>query len=100
MSRMYTVLAQYRTSPADAETVREVLGRHAVASAAEPGCLTFTAHQYADDPTRFVLYEVYVDEAAFAAHRTTASFLDNIEGIVAPLLLERTWAPLTVIEPG
>ena len=97
---MYVVLAHYRTAPADADTVREVLSRHAAASTAEPGCLTFTAHQYAEEPTRFVLYEAYVDEAAFAEHRTSASFLDNIEGIVAPLLLERRWVPLTVIEPA
>ncbi|UQU67032.1 antibiotic biosynthesis monooxygenase [Couchioplanes caeruleus] len=95
----YTVIAHYRTTEADARTVREVLSRHAAASAAEPGCVTFTAHQHADDPTRFVLYEVYADEAAFADHRATPHFRDNIEGIVVPLLLERTWTALSKIEP-
>jgi (4S)-4-hydroxy-5-phosphonooxypentane-2,3-dione isomerase len=96
---MYTVIAHYRTAEADARTVREVLSRHAAASSAEPGCVTFTAHQHADDPTRFVLYEAYVDEAAFDHHRTTAHFRDNIERTVAPLLLERTWTVLSIIEP-
>jgi quinol monooxygenase YgiN len=97
---MLAVVANYRTSAADAHTVREVLSRHAAASSAEPGCVMFVAHQHTDDPTRFLLYEVYLDEVAFAQHRATAHFRDNIERTVAPLLLERTWTMLSIIEPS
>jgi len=102
---MVVVVASYRTRPEDAATVAAVLARHAVASQAEPGCLTFTAHQAVEDPTRFVLYEEYVDEEAFAVHRESAHFLANIEQLVAPLLVERTWQRLTRLttdsaEPG
>ncbi len=34
----------------------------------EPGCLQFDVTQQADDPTKFALYEVYADAAAFEAH--------------------------------
>lgn len=38
----------------------------------EPGCLRFDVHQEVADPTRFLLHEIYVDEASFAdTHRST-----------------------------
>jgi len=37
----------------------------------EPGALRFDVIQQLDDPTRFVLYEVYRDEPAAAAHKET-----------------------------
>ena len=86
------VIAHYRTAPQHVDTVREVLGRHAAASEGEPGCIHFLAHQSADDPTRFALYEAYTDPEAFEAHRHTEHFRRNIESTVAPLLVERTWA--------
>ncbi len=93
------VVAQYRCREGSADTVAEVLARHSAASEAEPGCLRFIAHQSLDDPTRFVLYEEYVDEAAFTAHRETEHFAANIDGIVAPLLVERTWERLRSLTP-
>jgi len=40
----------------------------------EPGALTFDFHQGADDPSRFVLYEVFKVDDAFAYHTTTDHF--------------------------
>jgi len=42
---------------------------------AEPGNRRFDVLEQNDDPTRFVLYEVYEDETAFAAHQKTAHYL-------------------------
>ena len=39
--------------------------------AAEPGCLTYVLHKSNQDPTMFVWYETYTDDAAFASHRKT-----------------------------
>jgi (4S)-4-hydroxy-5-phosphonooxypentane-2,3-dione isomerase len=41
----------------------------------DPGCLRFDVSQQVDDPTRWVLYEVYESPAAHAAHRQSAHFL-------------------------
>ena len=38
----------------------------------EPGNLRFDAHRLADDPDRFIVYEEYADEAAFAEHVASA----------------------------
>ncbi len=40
----------------------------------EPGVITFDFQQGADDPARFVLYEVFRDDAAFEYHKTTDHF--------------------------
>lgn len=40
----------------------------------EPGCLRFDVSQQEDDPTRWLVYEVYKDSAAFDAHRATPHF--------------------------
>lgn len=37
----------------------------------ESGCLLFTLHHCKDNPAEFLLYGVWVDEAAFKAHRQT-----------------------------
>jgi len=40
----------------------------------EPGCLQFDVCVDSSDPNRFLLYEVYEDEAAFGLHPTTPHF--------------------------
>ncbi|HLK51400.1 MAG TPA: antibiotic biosynthesis monooxygenase [Bryobacteraceae bacterium] len=40
----------------------------------EPGVLRFDVLQQTEDPTRFVLYEVYRDNDAPAQHRETAHY--------------------------
>ncbi len=40
----------------------------------EPGALRFDVLQQADDPARFVLYEVYRDDEAAAAHKATEHY--------------------------
>jgi autoinducer 2-degrading protein len=43
-------------------------------SVREPGNLRFDILQSAEDPTRFILYEAYVDESAAKAHKSTAHY--------------------------
>ena len=40
----------------------------------EPGIVRFDVLQQSDDPTRFVLYEVYRNDEAPAQHRETAHY--------------------------
>ena len=42
----------------------------------EPGCMRFDVHQSRKDPRRFMLYELYRDDAGLEAHRRTPHFLD------------------------
>jgi autoinducer 2-degrading protein len=53
----------------------------------EPGIARFDFVQQTDDPTRFVLVEVYRDEAATKAHRETAHYA-KWRDTVAPMMKE------------
>lgn len=53
----------------------------------EPGNLRFDVLEQADDPNRFVLYEVYRDEAAMKAHKETPHYARWAEA-VAPWMAE------------
>lgn len=41
----------------------------------EPGNVRFDVLRTNEDPTQFILYEVFVDEQAAAAHKTTEHYL-------------------------
>ena len=56
------------------EAFAALVDRHARNSRAENGCLAFEVCQDPDDPARFVLYEVYQDEAAHRRHLEQASY--------------------------
>ena len=88
---MLTVIAEYRARAGNGAEIAGVLARHSSATRAEPGCVTFIAYQDPADPDHFALYEQYVDEAAFEAHRQSPHFSAYVEGDIIPLLERRTW---------
>jgi quinol monooxygenase YgiN len=47
----------------------------------EPGALRFDVLQQSDDPNRFMLYEVYRDEAGAKAHKATAHYAQWAETV-------------------
>lgn len=53
--------------------------------AAEPGCQAYVLHKSNQDPTQFVWYEVYSDQAAFDNHRKT-EHMKEMGGRIADLL--------------
>ncbi|MBV9193620.1 MAG: antibiotic biosynthesis monooxygenase [Solirubrobacterales bacterium] len=88
---MFTVIATYRSAPGAGQAVADLLAQHAATSEREPGCRQFLAHRALDDPTRFFLCETYGSDEAFATHRRTKHFRQNIEQKLAPMLTQREW---------
>jgi autoinducer 2-degrading protein len=60
--------------PEDVDAFRAASLANAEASRREPGVLRFDVVQEREDPTRFVLVEVYRNSAAHSAHRETAHY--------------------------
>jgi autoinducer 2-degrading protein len=54
----------------------------------EPGNHRFDVIQLIEDPTRFALYEVYVDEQAFKDHQQTAHYF-RWRDAVEPMMAEK-----------
>ncbi len=72
---------------------------NAEASRKEPGVARFDVVQDLEDPTRFVLVEVYRGEAGAAAHKETAHYRTWREA-VAPLMAEpRTSRKFAAVSP-
>lgn len=51
----------------------------------EPGTITYLVNRCASDPTEYVFYEVYADQAAFAAHGGSEQ-MQKFFGVAASLL--------------
>ena len=65
----------------------------------ESGVVRFDLIQQTDDPSRFVLYEVYRDEKAIEAHRETTHYAKWRDAVPAFLVTERTRTIYQLIEP-
>lgn len=68
---MFVVCVEVHVDPSDVEAFLDETRRNHEGSVMEPGCLRFDVMRRLDDPDRFLLYEVYRDESAAAAHKET-----------------------------
>ncbi len=83
------VLAEFKVRPGRMAEFLPLIEQHARNTRAhEPGCLQFDVVRDGSDPDRAFVYEVYVDEAAFEAHKA-APYLAWYRERAEPLLLER-----------
>jgi autoinducer 2-degrading protein len=71
---MYAVIVHVHVRPEFRDQFIEATLANGRNSIDEPGNLRFDVIQQVDDPDRFVLYEVYRDEAGMEAHKATAHY--------------------------
>ena len=84
---MLAVHVHVQVKPDYAEAFREATLANARQSLREPGVLRFDVLQQQDDPTQFVLVEIYRDAAAAAAHKETQHY-PVWRDAVAPMMAE------------
>ncbi|ETA53248.2 hypothetical protein P279_04270 [Rhodobacteraceae bacterium PD-2] len=83
--------AHLTVRPDAIQSFRARLARHAaITLEREDGCLRFDVHQDRDVPARFLLIEVYADDAALAAHREAPHYL-QFRRDVAEWVTDRQW---------
>jgi autoinducer 2-degrading protein len=70
----YINLVELDIAPGEMAKYIEVIKENGAAAVKEPGCRMFNISVLASNPNHVVLYEVYDNEAALAAHRTTDHF--------------------------
>jgi quinol monooxygenase YgiN len=73
---LVAVHVHVRVTPEAVERFGDAARKNAEGSVREPGVLRFDVMQQVDDPTRFVLVEVYRDAQAVLAHKETAHYLE------------------------
>ena len=89
---MLVVHVHVHVKPGCVESFTAASLANARASVREPGVARFDVVQQADDPTRFVLVEVYRSAAAPAAHKETLHY-QVWRDTVAPMMAEPRTAP-------
>jgi len=84
---MLVVHVQVHVKPDSVEAFKEATRLNARLSLLELGVLGFDVLQQQDDPTKFVLVEVYRDARAAAAHKDTPHY-PVWRDTVAPMMAE------------
>jgi (4S)-4-hydroxy-5-phosphonooxypentane-2,3-dione isomerase len=92
---MLIIHIQVHVKPENVEAFKQATIENARESVKEPGIARFDVAQQADDPTRFVLVEVYRTPDAPAKHRETAHYA-KWRDTVTPMMAE----PRTRVEYG
>ena len=99
-TQMLILHVQVRVNAGDVEAFKAATLENARQSVLESGIARFDVVQQQDDPTRFVLVEVYRTAGAPAAHKETAHY-QTWRDSVAPMMAEpRTSVRYANIFPG
>ncbi|EKN3559636.1 TPA: (4S)-4-hydroxy-5-phosphonooxypentane-2,3-dione isomerase [Yersinia enterocolitica] len=94
---MHVTLVEINVKEDKVEQFIEVFRANHQGSILEPGNLRFDVLQDESIPTRFYIYEAYVDEAAVAAHKKTPHYLrcvEELEGLMTGPRKKRTFIGL------
>ena len=97
---MLVVHVHVQVKPECLEAFRAATLANAQSSVKEPGIARFDVVQQADDPTRFVLVEVYRDEQAPAKHKETAHYAAWRDAVAPMMAQPRSSVKFTNIFPG
>jgi quinol monooxygenase YgiN len=97
---MQAILAYLTAKPGkEAEFKEKMTAQARRCLANEPGCLQFDVVQDPKNPTRFVMIEVYKDEAAIKAHQDSQHFKD-FRPVVGDLVADRKVEVLNMVSDG
>jgi quinol monooxygenase YgiN len=94
----FVVTAFWEASPGEEDAVAAILSRFAPQAREEPGVESFVIHRSRTEPSKFFFYEVFKDEAAFAAHQQTAHFKKLIAGEALAKLHKRERAQYSILQ--
>jgi quinol monooxygenase YgiN len=96
---MYVVVARYYTKEGAQDEVLSILKQVIPLSRAEIGSRAYIVNQSTEDPRQILLYEQYVDEAAFQFHAGREEIAELVRRKIWPLLESRVREIYTTIEP-
>jgi quinol monooxygenase YgiN len=85
----FVVAATWKARSGEEGRIREIIAAMTPLSRGEPGNLHYQAQVSTEDPRTFLLYEQYVDAAAYGAHKRTAHFQEHVVGRALALLESR-----------
>ena len=96
---MFIVHVHIQVKPDQIEAFKAATLANAQASVLEPGVVRFDVCQQADDPSRFVLVEVYREPHAQAAHRETTHYLTWRDTVASMMAVPRSSVKFDAVFP-
>jgi quinol monooxygenase YgiN len=96
---MFVVSVTVMVLPEHVAAFIEATRANARGARTEPANLRFDVSRAVDDPNRFLLYEVYADEAGFRAHQETRHYLEWKEKVAPMMAAPRVGVKHTSILP-
>ena len=93
------LFVEFKVEAAHREAIDRELRDHAAKTlAGEEGCVAFEVHTAVDDENTFLLYEVYVDQAALEAHRESEQ-LSKFRAAIGDMIRSRRLVEGRVLSP-
>jgi quinol monooxygenase YgiN len=83
------ITAIWEAKPGEEAAVANILAQLGAKAREEPGVRLFLVHRNVSNPVQFLFYELFEDEAAFAAHQQTPHFKDLVLEQGLPRLTKR-----------
>ncbi|HXE86202.1 MAG TPA: antibiotic biosynthesis monooxygenase family protein [Hyphomicrobiaceae bacterium] len=97
---MRAILAYLTAKPGMEAKFKETMTAQAQRCLAnEPGCLQFDVTQDPKDSSRFVMLEVYKDDAAIKAHQDSLHFKD-FRPVISELVADRKVEVFSIVSDG
>ncbi|MFZ5929010.1 MAG: putative quinol monooxygenase [Acidobacteriota bacterium] len=97
---MLIVHVHVQVKPEYVEAFKEATVENARASVQEPGIARFDVIQQMDDPSKFILVEVYRSPEAAAAHKETAHYAKWRDTVAEMMAQPRTSVKFSNVFPG
>lgn len=97
---MFIVHVNVHVKPESVEAFRQASIENATNSVQEPGIARFDVIQQQDDPTRFMLLEVYRTPNDAVLHKETAHYAKWRDAVASMMAEPRTSVKYTNIIPG
>jgi quinol monooxygenase YgiN len=92
LNQGFVVAIQLEANPGEEERLATSLQELIVPTMAEPGVKLFLPYRSPTDPKLFFVYELYVNEAGWAAHQQTSHFKAFVDEML-PRLARRERVP-------
>lgn len=97
---MYVVAVTVFVKPEFIQPFIDATHLNAKASRGEAGNVRWDFSQAEDDPSRFLLYEVYTDKQAFVAHQQTLHYLTWKSAVADWMAQPRSGVKLNLLVDG
>ncbi len=97
---MIVTCVHVKVKPENIRDFIEAIVENRLGSVGEPGNIRFDVLQQSDDPSRFMIYEVFESEEAIKMHKETSHYLTWKERVRDYMAEERHGIRYTVIEPS